>query len=45
MKLESKAVIQIQKPIEDVFQGIVNPEKMTKCFIWDFFRNRIPLYK
>jgi uncharacterized protein YndB with AHSA1/START domain len=33
MKLESKAVIQIQKPIEDVFQGIVNPEKMTKYFI------------
>ncbi|MGB1313149.1 MAG: SRPBCC domain-containing protein [Bizionia paragorgiae] len=35
MKLESKAVIQIQKPIEDVFQGIVNPEKMTKYFISD----------
>lgn len=35
MKLESKAVIQIQKPIKDVFQGIVNPEKMTKCFISD----------
>ncbi|SEA55446.1 SRPBCC domain-containing protein [Bizionia paragorgiae] len=33
MKLESKAVIQIQKPIKDVFQGIVNPEKMTKYFI------------
>lgn len=33
MKLESKAVIQIQKPIEEVFQGIVNPEKMTKYFI------------
>ena len=33
MKLESKAVIQIQKPIEDVFQGIVNPEKMTNYFI------------
>ena len=33
MQLESKAVIQIQKPIEDVFQGIVNPEKMTNYFI------------
>jgi uncharacterized protein YndB with AHSA1/START domain len=33
MKLESKAVIQIQKPIEEVFQGIINPEKMTKYFI------------
>ena len=33
MILESKAIIQIQKPIEDVFEGIVNPEKMTKYFI------------
>ena len=33
MKLESNAAIQIQKPIEDVFEGIVNPEKMTKYFI------------
>jgi uncharacterized protein YndB with AHSA1/START domain len=33
MKLESKAVIQIQKPIEEVFLGIVNPGKMTKYFI------------
>ncbi|MGM5471321.1 SRPBCC domain-containing protein [Flavobacteriaceae bacterium LMO-SS05] len=33
MKLESKAVIQIQKPIEQVFEGIVNPENMTKYFI------------
>ncbi|MBT8267453.1 MAG: SRPBCC domain-containing protein [Bacteroidia bacterium] len=33
MKLESNAIIQIQKPIEDVFEGIVNPEKMTKYFI------------
>jgi uncharacterized protein YndB with AHSA1/START domain len=33
MKLESKAVIQIQKPIEEVFLGMVNPEKMTKYFI------------
>ncbi|MFD2542645.1 SRPBCC domain-containing protein [Lacinutrix gracilariae] len=33
MKLESKAILQIQKPIEDVFEGIVNPEKMTKYFI------------
>ncbi|WP_034261821.1 SRPBCC domain-containing protein [Altibacter lentus] len=33
MKLESNAVIQIQKPIEEVFEGIVNPEKMTRYFI------------
>lgn len=33
MKLESKATIQIQKPIEEVFEGIVNPEKMTNYFI------------
>ena len=33
MRLESNAIIQIQKPIEDVFEGIVNPEKMTKYFI------------
>ncbi len=33
MRLESNATIQIQKPIEDVFEGIVNPEKMTRYFI------------
>jgi len=33
MKLETNATIQIQKPIEEVFEGIVNPEKMTKYFI------------
>lgn len=33
MYLIAKASIQIQKPIEDVFEGIVNPEKMTKYFI------------
>lgn len=33
MKLESNATIQIQKPIEEVFEGIVNPEKMTNYFI------------
>lgn len=33
MRLVAKATIQIQKPIEDVFEGIVNPEKMTKYFI------------
>ena len=33
MKLIAKATIQIQKPIEDVFEGIVNPEKMTHYFI------------
>jgi|SRR5690554_945498 len=33
MRLESNAVLQIQKPVEEVFEGIVNPKKMTKYFI------------
>ena len=33
MLLESKASLQIQKPIEEVFEGIVNPEKMCNYFI------------
>lgn len=33
MKLIAKASIQIQKPIEEVFEAIVNPEKMTQYFI------------
>jgi len=33
MKLIAKASIQIQKPTEVVFDGIVNPEKMSKYFI------------
>ena len=33
MILESNTTIQILKPIEEVFEGIVNPEKMTKYFI------------
>ncbi|MDD4969658.1 MAG: SRPBCC domain-containing protein [Paludibacter sp.] len=33
MKLIAKATIQIQKPIEDVFEAIVNPEKMKMYFI------------
>ncbi len=33
MKLESNATIQIQKTIEEVFEGIVNPSQMTKYFI------------
>jgi len=33
MKLIAKATIQIQKPIDEVFEGIVSPEKMTKYFI------------
>lgn len=33
MKLIAKATIQIQKPIDEVFEGIVNPENMTKYFI------------
>lgn len=33
MQLIAKATIQIQKPIAEVFEGIVNPEKMTNYFI------------
>lgn len=33
MRLAPKASIQIQKPIEEVFEGIVNPDKMTRYFI------------
>lgn len=33
MKLISEATLQIQKPVEEVFEGIVNPMKMTKYFI------------
>jgi uncharacterized protein YndB with AHSA1/START domain len=33
MKLISQATLQIQKPIEEVFEGILNPKKMTKYFI------------
>ena len=33
MTLESNVALQIQKPINEVFDGIVNPEKMTKYFI------------
>lgn len=33
MKLTAKTALQIQKPIEEVFEAIVNPEKMTKYFI------------
>lgn len=33
MKLIIKAAIRIVKPVEEVFEGIVNPEKMTKYFI------------
>ena len=33
MKLISEAIIQIQKPVEEVFEGMVNPTKMTKYFI------------
>ena len=31
--LEIKAAMQIQKPISEVFEAIVNPEKMTNYFI------------
>jgi len=33
MELIAKATIQIQKPISEVFEGIVNPGHMTKYFI------------
>lgn len=33
MKLTAKATLQIQKPVEEVFEAIVNPEQMTKYFI------------
>lgn len=33
MNLTSQASIQIQKPVHEVFDGITNPEKMTKYFI------------
>ncbi|HMK03025.1 MAG TPA: SRPBCC domain-containing protein [Ferruginibacter sp.] len=33
MNLIAKATIQIQKPVEEVFEGIADPEKMTKYFI------------
>ncbi|MDX1327695.1 MAG: SRPBCC domain-containing protein [Arenibacter sp.] len=33
MKLISKAFIQIQKPVEEVFESIVNPAQMTQYFI------------
>lgn len=33
MRLESNTSLQIQKPIEEVFEGIVNPAKMTMYFI------------
>lgn len=33
LKLTAKATLQIQKPIAEVFEAIVNPEKMTKYFI------------
>ena len=33
MKLTSKAALQIQKPIDEVYEAIVNPSIMTKYFI------------
>jgi len=33
MKLTSEATLQIQKPIAEVFEGIVNPDILTKYFI------------
>lgn len=33
MKLIAKATIQIQKPASEIFEGIVDPDQMTKYFI------------
>ena len=33
MKLICQAAIQIQKPVNEVFENIVNPDKMTNYFI------------
>lgn len=33
MKMIVKAAIQIQRPVEEVFNGIVDPEKMCQYFI------------
>lgn len=33
MKLTSKARLQIQKPVNEVYNAIVNPEHMSKYFI------------
>ena len=33
MELIAKATIQIQKPVEEVYAAITDPEKMTKYFI------------
>lgn len=33
MKLVSNATLQIQKPINEVFEGIVDPAKLTQYFI------------
>ena len=35
LKLEIKTVIQIQKPVETVFEAIVDPAKMSNYFIAD----------
>ena len=32
-KLEINVALQIQKPIETVFEAIINPEKMSNYFI------------
>lgn len=34
-KLEIKATIQIQKPVQEVFEAIVDPSKMSNYFIAD----------
>ena len=33
MKLKARAALQILQPLAVVFEGIVNPDKMTQYFI------------
>jgi uncharacterized protein YndB with AHSA1/START domain len=33
MKLTAQATLQIQKPVSEVFEAIVNPDQLTKYFI------------
>lgn len=40
-RLEINCAIQIQKPIDEVFEAIVNPEKMTNYFRIYCIRNSL----
>ncbi len=33
MKLTAKASLQIQKPVEEVFEAVVDPDQIRKYFI------------